>query len=872
MKNSSQNTIRDVDKKSKILAIVSIGTDIKAKNLMEIQKSNKKNYCKDKSLQVSFIDKNENLQDALSQSFKKTDARPNLFQQTLIDVYPERSIKQEVYSKDDGKKLSEDDNNKGNLLDIVNDPKKNSENFLNSIEKQDKNNEEENSELDEKKNEEKNLDEKKIEKNQVEEKKVEVMQNNTKSSKIHAFQEKQTDKNTNSSPAFQSGSHSLPKKTMENPNYLDEKSFRKKNITENPDSAFIRKRFSKSQNITKDQKFERNLENPRPNDLQNKKIIENSDVKLQKSPKSDRKLNTEAQKPIKSENNGLTSDISNEIKESSFDESTIITNEPKDSKLQSEKKSSKLQTESQKGIKAKKLHHNSKKKNFNYSKKLTNTVDSLKTDEKRLENNSEKPNIRVIISDENNINRNEDKNEIFDNFGHSVSNSLNVIYEKAPKRNSVSLSNKSKTRNSINFEESNEKLKKTPEDSEEIPKTETKSTKGNPRFSIQESIESLKKENLSKRSSFGQLTISLSSVKRESESLSSRSDLSKKITITDDKNLVLSKKNEEVKDFEKKLTKNSSLRKQLKFITRVNTNKKAKKESDSDSASDIQSDSEELALGQRKKSINYELDHLDYMKHMFSQLHDEKTIKESQKFGTDQGIINDKQSDLLNESEEKDNFNIYEDLENIMRNKHFSVTNFAFSPQVTFKFAQRYEINPGINVNDIEINEYNMDPSAFDNYLLKNKFLSRKNQTRQNYVSSNKNLEVLKLEELLPSELNHKRVKDFEKMRKKERIFKNRGKITEIGGKQKKTFSNLVKNSLTERKLAEKKKFSDDFIIKSGGSDRVSDELHSCERIYCRVKDIYDLNYLSKKRTGSAELLIKGLQNDFLKLERICNN
>ena len=139
-------------------------------------------------------------------------------------------------------------------------------------------------------------------------------------------------------------------------------------------------------------------------------------------------------------------------------------------------------------------------------------------------------------------------------------------------------------------------------------------------------------------------------------------------------------------------------------------------------------------------------------------------------------------------------------------------------------------------------------------------------------MSSNKNLEVLKLEELLPSELNHKRVKDFEKMRKKERIFKNRGKITEIGGKQKKTFSNLVKNSLTERKLAEKKKFSDDFIIKSGGSDRVSDELHSCERIYCRVKDIYDLNYLSKKRTGSAELLIKGLQNDFLKLERICNN
>ena len=261
----------------------------------------------------------------------------------------------------------------------------------------------------------------------------------------------------------------------------------------------------------------------------------------------------------------------------------------------------------------------------------------------------------------------------------------------------------------------------------------------------------------------------------------------------------------------------------------------------------------------KKSSILYELNHLDLLKQallpnkkILNNLDENHTQKESTK--SEEKKANEFES--VSDSELIDNIDINKELGALFKDRNLTINKFMFSPQVTFRFTQKYDVNPGVNVNDIEINEYNMNSIGYDSNIQKNKFLHTKvSNNFLNLSSKNKYLEMIDLDELLPVEVHRKRIKNFEKTRKKERILMNRGKVVEIFGKPILTFSGLKyrKNSIKNEK---KNSFNDIDIIKCGGSNQVIDEIHSSERIYCRLKNMFNLEALSLKRRSSLSSIV----------------
>ena len=56
--------------------------------------------------------------------------------------------------------------------------------------------------------------------------------------------------------------------------------------------------------------------------------------------------------------------------------------------------------------------------------------------------------------------------------------------------------------------------------------------------------------------------------------------------------------------------------------------------------------------------------------------------------------------------------------------------------------------------------------------------------------------------------------------------------------------------------MKKKNSFNDIDIIKCGGSNQVIDEIHSSERIYCRLKNMFNLEALSLKRRSSLSSIV----------------
>ena len=205
-----------------------------------------------------------------------------------------------------------------------------------------------------------------------------------------------------------------------------------------------------------------------------------------------------------------------------------------------------------------------------------------------------------------------------------------------------------------------------------------------------------------------------------------------------------------------------------------------------------------------------------------------------------------------------------------MHSKNAGFNHFVFTPQVSFKFAQNYDAKPSNNVNDVEINEHSMDANMFECSIMKKRFLS---SLALGSLSAGKNqinnLQMLGPGELLPIEAHRRRIKTFEKMMKREMAMQTKEKV-QVGGKPKLTFSNIV--AVSKPKSASKTtKISDKAIIRGGGSNHVLDGQEYSERLYCRIKDIYNLSALSIRRHNSADILLKNLENNFHIFEKIVN-
>ncbi|OMJ89402.1 hypothetical protein SteCoe_8509 [Stentor coeruleus] len=279
-------------------------------------------------------------------------------------------------------------------------------------------------------------------------------------------------------------------------------------------------------------------------------------------------------------------------------------------------------------------------------------------------------------------------------------------------------------------------------------------------------------------------------------------------------------------------------------------------------------------LNKKNTSVLYELNHLEMIKQMMQNMKkkQEKTnlseiaakLAENEEVEEIQFL---EDSDIGSESYE--DVDITKELADLMSSKNFSLNKFTFSSQITFRFAQKYEMNPNIDVNDIEINEYNMDYDAFDCYIQKKRFMSNGNFNIMDYKPvGERNLEQLDTEELLPIDVHRKRIKAFEKIRKRDRIIATRGDVVRIGGKPVLTFSGMPIRKFKNCEL--KKTISDKEIIKSGGSCNVRDDCHLSERVYCRIKNEDDLEALSKQKPSTANNL-NSLASNFKLFEQVYN-
>ncbi|OMJ78913.1 hypothetical protein SteCoe_21183 [Stentor coeruleus] len=276
----------------------------------------------------------------------------------------------------------------------------------------------------------------------------------------------------------------------------------------------------------------------------------------------------------------------------------------------------------------------------------------------------------------------------------------------------------------------------------------------------------------------------------------------------------------------------------------------------------------------KNNSVLYELNHLEMIKKMMQSMKkkDDKTdisgiaAKLAENGGNQGGkLLED--SDIGSDSYE--DVDITKELADLMRSKNFSLNKFAFSSQIAFRFAQKCDMNPNVDVNDIEINEYNMDYDAFDCYLQKKRFMNNGNFNILDYKPvGGRNLEQLDPEELLPIDVHRKRIKAFEKIRKRERIIATRGDVVRIGGKPILTFSGIPVRILKNHEL--KKTINDKEIIKSGGSCNVRDDQHLSERVYCRIKNEDNLEALSQQKPSIANNL-NSLSNNFKLFEQVYN-
>ncbi|CAG9330801.1 unnamed protein product [Blepharisma stoltei] len=210
-----------------------------------------------------------------------------------------------------------------------------------------------------------------------------------------------------------------------------------------------------------------------------------------------------------------------------------------------------------------------------------------------------------------------------------------------------------------------------------------------------------------------------------------------------------------------------------------------------------------------------------------------------------------------------------EELLSMFTGKTTNIKKFVFTPQVQFKFPQKFDANQETDVNDIELANFNIDQENFEASMLKKRFyeLSKFLPTYEAYAKKqNGVLFSSEIEEQHPDEAQLKRIRDFEKKRKKERMLRMRGKNkpVELGGKPKKTFTNLDDNGQQHKRKNVKhipNLITDIDIIKSGGANEVEDELDRDERIYCRLKGNFELNSLKlpQKRSYKGSKSVRSL-------------
>ena len=329
--------------------------------------------------------------------------------------------------------------------------------------------------------------------------------------------------------------------------------------------------------------------------------------------------------------------------------------------------------------------------------------------------------------------------------------------------------------------------------------------------------------------------------------------------------------------YEKTWSRSSSIKKSIPVISkpkkvRRNRRKNSGSSKESSLSEDLSSESQEefeRPKDPKRETIIYELNQLEKLKLLQADKDQEpdKLEKENEDLADEKTKLDEDLNPTGSDSGE--DFSIDFDLSLLMNNKNFHMNKFAFTPQVIFRFSSRADTNPLANVNDIQLNEYNVDHENFDSFINKKRFCNINNTVSAGAKSGNKYLEILNLEEYLPIQVYKQKMKEFERMRKKDKILQSRGLVVEIAKKPKFSFSGLPDVYKKEVKECGEEVICDKDIVRSGGSLLVKDEIHQSERKYCRVKDLFFLESLSGVNSNSAERLLNSLKASLKILDRV---
>ncbi|CAG9318651.1 unnamed protein product [Blepharisma stoltei] len=275
-----------------------------------------------------------------------------------------------------------------------------------------------------------------------------------------------------------------------------------------------------------------------------------------------------------------------------------------------------------------------------------------------------------------------------------------------------------------------------------------------------------------------------------------------------------------------------------------------------------------------KRSVEYELKHMNLMSQMAKELLvSQKAIPNTSnllnsasseffknitpaKKSARQPIIPQITEEYISEEEEnpwEEERDVDEELEIMFRDKKTSVKKFMFSPPIQYRFPQKYDLAQEVNLNEIAVSNQNVDPEVMETHLSKQKFLEDtiKIAEYKDYAKKQKGLlYVVNINEKAPDEQKREWRRDYEKKKKreKERRSKTNSSGVTLRGKPKITFSGLEESKVEKKhrmlQASRSISCSDIEIIKSGGALDVKSEMEAKERIYCRLKGVFDLNSL----------------------------
>jgi hypothetical protein len=209
-----------------------------------------------------------------------------------------------------------------------------------------------------------------------------------------------------------------------------------------------------------------------------------------------------------------------------------------------------------------------------------------------------------------------------------------------------------------------------------------------------------------------------------------------------------------------------------------------------------------------------------------------------------------KKEELEKNESSYDSIDVEKEISDLTRFKHFSVNNLAFNAPILCKFVPKDELQAVADVNDVEINEFNVDHDNLEFYLQKKRFVNEKMleemSIQDGFIGK---LHILDLEQYPPGELHRLRLKNYEKIRRLKKFLQHK-QGSRQADEQKLFFSSVVEE-VKKKGFTLKKKVSFQDRVRGHQKNSLSQQdFNQDERVYARIKGFDELPKRADEKKG----------------------